>query len=95
MLMTCLNGYSHDAYIDSLGEALLKAPQGGAVAVWASAGFTESEPQFQMNQQLYGALFAGASPRLGDAIRAAKLTVADSDVRRTWILLGDPTMRIR
>jgi hypothetical protein len=95
MLMTCLNGYSHDAYIDSLGEALLKAPQGGAVAVWASAGFTESEPQFQMNQQLYGALFAGASPRLGDAIRAAKLTVTDSDVRRTWILLGDPTMRIR
>jgi hypothetical protein len=95
MLMTCLNGYSHDAYIDSLGEALLKAPQGGAVAVWASAGFTESEPQFQMNQQLYGNLFAGASPRLGDAIRAAKLTVTDSDVRRTWILLGDPTMRIR
>jgi len=94
-MMTCLNGYSHDAYIDSLGESLLKAPQGGAVAVWASAGFTEPEPQFLMNRQLYGALFAGPSPRLGDAIRAARLTVVDNDVRRTWILLGDPSMRIR
>jgi len=95
MMMTCLNGYSHDAYIDSLGESLLKAPQGGAVAVWASAGFTEAEPQFLMNKEAYVALFAGASPRLGDAIRTARLTVLDNDVRRTWILLGDPTMRVR
>jgi len=95
MMMTCLNGYSHDAYIDSLGESLLKAPQGGAVAVWASAGFTEAEPQFLMNKEAYAALFAGASPRLGDAIRTARLTVLDNDVRRTWILLGDPTMRVR
>ena len=39
--MTCLNGLFHDIYADSLAEALLKAPQGGAVVVWASSGLTE------------------------------------------------------
>src|SRR6185295_16897800 len=36
--MTCLNGYFQDAAIDSLGEAMLKAGDGGAVAAWASSG---------------------------------------------------------
>jgi hypothetical protein len=94
VLMTCLNGYSHDAYIDSLAESLLKA-DGGAMAVWASSGFTEAEPQFAMNQQFYQQLFSGAPGRLGDATRAAKAATTDSDVRRTWILLGDPSMRMR
>jgi hypothetical protein len=38
VLMTCLNGYFDDPGLDSLGESLLKAEQGGAVAVWASSG---------------------------------------------------------
>jgi hypothetical protein len=32
---------------------------------------------------------------LGDAIKRAKGVVSDGDVRRTWILLGDPTMKVR
>jgi len=32
---------------------------------------------------------------VGEAARIAKQAVADLDVRRTWILLGDPSMRIR
>jgi hypothetical protein len=95
VMMTCLNGYAHDAYIDSLAESLLKAENGGAMAVWASSGFTEAEPQFVMNQQFYQQLFSAAGMRLGDATRAAKTATANSDVRRTWMLLGDPTMRIR
>jgi autotransporter-associated beta strand protein/YVTN family beta-propeller protein len=95
VLMTCLNGYSHDAYIDSLGESLLKAPQGGAMAVWASSGFTESDPQFVMSSQFYRQLFSATTVRLGDGFKPAKLTIADPDVKRTWLLLGDPSMRIR
>jgi len=95
VLMTCLNGYSHDAYIDSLGESLLKAPQGGAMAVWASSGFTESDPQFVMSSQFYRQLFSSTSVRLGDAFKPAKSTISDPDVKRTWLLLGDPSMRIR
>jgi len=95
LMMTCLNGYAHDAYIDSLSESLLKAPNGGAVAVWASSGFTTPEPQFAMDSQFYRLLFGGQPMRLGEAARQAKLATSDLDVRRTWILLGDPTMRVR
>jgi hypothetical protein len=49
-----------------------------------------------MDQALLRALFAaGEAPRLGDAIRGAKATMDDPDVRATWVLLGDPTMRVR
>jgi autotransporter-associated beta strand protein len=95
VMMTCLNGYAHDAYIDSLAESLLKAENGGAMAVWASSGFTEAEPQFAMSQQFYRQLFSGAGIRIGDAARAAKFATSNSDVRRTWMLLGDPSMRLR
>jgi autotransporter-associated beta strand protein len=95
LMMTCLNGYAHDAYIDSLSESLLKAPNGGAVAVWASSGFTRPEPQFAMDSQFYRLLFGGQPMRLGEAARQAKLATSDLDVRRTWMLLGDPTMRLR
>jgi autotransporter-associated beta strand protein len=95
VMMTCLNGYANDANIDSLGEAALKAPHGGAVAVWASSGFTIPQPQFEMNTEFYRLLFSGQPMRLGDAARNAKAATSDLDVRRTWILLGDPAMRVR
>jgi autotransporter-associated beta strand protein len=95
MMMTCLNGYAHDAYIDSLSESVLKAQSGGAVAVWASSGFTTADPQFAMDSQFYRLLFGGLPLRLGEAARQAKLATPDLDVRRTWILFGDPTMRVR
>jgi hypothetical protein len=95
LMMTCLNGYSHDVYVDSLGESALKAPNGGAVAVWASSGFTDSQPQVEMDLELYRQLFGLQPLRLGQAIRNAKGAISDPDVRRTWILLGDPAMRMR
>ncbi len=94
--MTCLNGAFHDIHRDSLAEALMKAENGGIVAAWASSGLTNPEPQAQINQELYRLLFGTElSPRLGDAVRAAKAVTIDPDVRRTWIFFGDPTMRLR
>jgi hypothetical protein len=95
VMMTCLNGYANDAYLDSLSEAAMKAPNGGAVAVWASSGFTPPEPQFEMNTEFYRLLFGSEPMRLGDAVKNAKAVTPDPDVRRTWILLGDPAMRVR
>jgi len=96
VMMTCLNGYFDDPGLDSLGESLLKAEHGGAVAVWASSGMTLPFEQTAMNQQLYRLLFQGGdNPLFGDVTRKAKLAIRDNDVRRTWILLGDPTMRPR
>lgn len=93
--MTCLNGYFHSPTLDSLGESLLKAPGGGAVAVWASSGITDPAAQLTMDKSLIKTLFAGGAPLpLGDAIRLAKGATSDKDVRRTWILMGDPTTQL-
>jgi hypothetical protein len=96
VMMTCLNGYFHDAGADSLGEALLKAETGGAIAVWASSGMTLPGAQAAMNQEFYRLVFSGKTAlTLGEAARKAKLAVNDADVRRTWILIGDPLMKVR
>ena len=93
--MTCLNGIFHDVYAESLAEALLKAPQGGAVAVWASSGFTEPWGQTAMNKEMMRALFSGEPLTLGEAALKAKAEISDWDIRRTWILFGDPTTKLK
>jgi hypothetical protein len=94
--MTCLNGYFDDAAFDSLAEALLKAERGGAIAVWAPSGMTLPSQQAAMNQEFYRLIFSGdPSLTLGEAVRRAKLVAPDADGRRTWLLLGDPTIRLR
>jgi hypothetical protein len=94
VMMTCMNGYFENAYDDSLSEALLRNP-GGAVAVWASTGLTEPPGQDLIDQEFYRQLFGGTQPTLGYAVLNAKHATADSDVRRTWILFGDPAMRLK
>lgn len=93
--MNCLNGFFHDVYTQSLAESLMLAPKGGAVAVWASSGLTNAQPQFQMDTQFAKALFSFPAPVLGDAILTAKSGISDLDVRRTFILFGDPAMKLR
>jgi hypothetical protein len=97
VMMTCLNGYYHDPSLESLSESLLKAGGGGALAVWTSTGMTEPTGQAAMNRELFGALFGGgAGPlRLGEAMQRARSATPDADVRRTWVLIGDPTTRVR
>ncbi|MGH9724506.1 MAG: C25 family cysteine peptidase, partial [Candidatus Acidiferrales bacterium] len=94
LLMDCLNGFFHDVYATSLSTSILLAPNGGGVAVWASSGFTNAPPQAGMDQALLHVLSANPSTPIGQAILKAKSGVSDPDVRRTWILFGDPSMRI-
>jgi hypothetical protein len=94
--MTCLNGYFvDDAYGESLATALMKAPAGGAIAVWASSGLTESPGQASLDTALIRALYGNPPPTLGEAAAAAKRAVSDMDVRRTWILFGDPATKLQ
>ena len=97
VMMTCLNGYFHDSSSVSLGEALLKGERGGAVAVWASTGMTVPTSQSSVNQELLRLLLdkSKRGPTLGEATMKAKSVIADQDVQRTWVLLGDPTTRLR
>ncbi|HKW17018.1 MAG TPA: C25 family cysteine peptidase [Terriglobales bacterium] len=95
VIMNCLNGFFHDVYTEGLATALMLAQNGGAVAVWASSGLTAPDPQFQMNQALVQTLFSQPSLTLGDAVLSAKSGVADEDVRKTFILFGDPLMVLK
>ena len=95
LLMDCLNGFFHDVYQTSLSTSLMLAPNGGAVAVWASSGFTDAAPQATMDQALLGGWKANPSLPIGKAILNAKTGIVDADVRRTWILFGDPAMKLQ
>jgi uncharacterized repeat protein (TIGR01451 family) len=94
LLMDCLNGFFQDVYAQSLAESLILAPAGGGVAVWASSGFTSQPPQASMNLALLHQFAAHPTEPLGSLILQAKAGTTDNDVRRTWILFGDPAMRI-
>ena len=39
-------------------------------------------------------LFNKPAPALGDAIRFAKAGITDADVRKTYILFGDPLLHL-
>jgi hypothetical protein len=93
--MTCLNGYFQDVYSTSLAKALLNANGGGAVAVWASSGLTDSSPQSEINQAMIRELYEAEETAIGKAAMAAKRATSDVDVRRTWNLFGDPAMKLR
>ena len=95
VMMTCLNGYYHDVALESLGETLLKAERGGAVAVWASSGMTQPDLQAVMNREAYRLLFSGKGLTIGEVTMRAKAAVPNGDVRWTWVLFGDPTTRLR
>lgn len=94
-MMTCLTGYFQDPSYDCLAESLLKAQNGGAIAVWASSGLTVPTSQTVMNTALYRALFSSESGYVGELMLKAKTATDDRDVRRTWILFGDPTQRVK
>jgi hypothetical protein len=96
--MSCLNGYFQDPARDSLAEALLLAEGGGAVAVWTSSGMGYAPGQAAVLQAWVRLLFAGGGGEhpmtLGEAAVRAKAATTDMDVRRTWNLLGDPSLRL-
>lgn len=100
--MTCLNGLFQHPELNALAPALMNAPHGGAIAVWASSGLTEPRAQATMNQQFYKAMFQFAFDKrdargltLGDLTVKAKSSVLNADIRRTWILFGDPSMMLK
>lgn len=93
MSMNCLNGFFHDLFSDTLGEALLRNPSGGAIAVFASSALTSPDQQTLLNAEMMKNLFAGAT--FGESVLKSKAAIQDKDVRTTFILFGDPTMKLK
>jgi hypothetical protein len=98
-MLTCLNGYVHWLYNPSMAEVLVNTPNKGAVVAWASSGLTTPNVQQEMAKRFYLKLAGATIPRMGDLVRDAKLALVapfDSpDVRRSWVLVGDPMLKVR
>jgi hypothetical protein len=93
--LTCLNGSFTDVNSSCLAEEMMRSPNGGAVAVWASSGETFPDGQVNISMRFYDDIFGAVPMRLGDAVRDAKTATSDTDVRHLGILFGDPTIRFR
>jgi hypothetical protein len=81
----------------TIGEALVRLAQGGAVASFGPAGISDVDPQVAFYQQLYTRLFQPGMT-LGEAIRQAKAAALADPLTRPvvegWNLLGDPALRL-
>jgi hypothetical protein len=95
LIMDCLNGFFQDVYAQPLGVTLLLAPNGGAVAVLASSGLNQPPPQTQLDGLVVQGALNTKGTTVGDAIVKAKSKISDGDVRRTFILFGDPAMQVK
>ncbi len=94
-MMNCMNGYFFDAALDSLAEGLL-AVDGGAVAVFAPTGMAGYSPQEPMMAALFEMLETNSDGvTLGEVVAVAKQAAGSDDVRRTWVVLGDPMIHVR
>jgi hypothetical protein len=96
VMMNCLNGFFHGLFPEeSLAEALVRAPAGGAIGAWASSGLTDPRIQQVLDEALFRVLFTGGYRTVGEVLVAAKQAVSSPDVRRTWIFFGDPAMQLK
>lgn len=95
-MLTCLNGFFHNLTNESLAEKLLNHPTGGAASAWASSGTTTPDVQDVMGQRFYHQLALGNTTRMGDLIIDAKTAISGGrDVRLSWVLIGDPMLKVR
>ena len=95
-MLTCYNGLFIRPNADSLSERLQNSPTGGSVVSWASTTATTPDVQLVMAERFYGQLAQGTITRMGDLVRDAKQVVpANGDVRFSWVLIGDPMLKVR
>ncbi len=97
--MTCLNGYFIHPKIESLAEALLWVPDGGAVAVMAPTSLTVSSDQAVLRQPFMEALLK-QKDSLGQALMIAQQKSFPgqnelNDVQKTFMLFGDPALHLK
>ncbi len=97
--MTCLTGLFTHPYTESLAEAFLFNPNGGAAAILAPTSLTLAGEQSRLSTPLAEALGSGNYKRLGDAYLFAQQKMAvDSPgvegVLETFLLFGDPGLVI-
>jgi hypothetical protein len=93
--MTCFTGSFAQPFWDTLDEALLRHPNGGAVAVWGATGLGVGTGHDALASGFLQSLLVDGEVGLGTAVLAGKLNLftnrpANLDLLDTFTLLGDP-----
>lgn len=81
----------------SAGEHVLLNPNGGGVALYSAARTVYASGNEQLNKFFTYKLFdnsSGEYPRLGDAVRYSKNAVGGDENKLSYILFGDPALRL-
>lgn len=95
--MTCLTGSFHRPDFETLDEALLRHPNGGAVAIWGSTGLGVATGHEQLSSGYLDSIL-GSDPTIGPAVLAGKLNVmlnapTSDEIVDSYTLFGDPAMQ--
>ena len=97
--MSCVVGQFATPGHDCVGEELVNAEKGGAVAVWAAAGLNLNPESSVLNRAFAEAMPKHGEARLGDLIRSAhqqyKKTLSRGETTGTYNLLGDPALKMK
>lgn len=102
--MTCLEGYYHEAEQGrmSLGEALVRKPKAGAIASWSSSGLGLASGHDYLERGFFMGVFHIGVRELGPATTLGKIYLYANapagkydDLLDTFLLLGDPALKLR
>ena len=98
MLATC--GFAHfDAYEPSASEEAVINPDGGAIAVMSACRTVYASQNKEINRNLCDTLFGHKNEfsykmTIGDACRIAKNMTGSDENKMSYVLLGDPAIRL-
>ena len=106
--MTCLEGYfTHpspsDFDLSSLGESIVRAPAGGAIASWSPTGLGLATGHDYLGKGFFTAVFTDNIAEIGTATYLGKLKLYTEtggeaspyrDLMDTYVLFGDPFMKL-
>jgi hypothetical protein len=96
--LTCVAGRFEVPAFESMAEAMVLNPNGGAVAAWAPSGLSYNVDAERLNRAFVDAAF-GQDITLGQAVREALATYAGEGFYRHLLLVynvfGDPALSMR
>lgn len=101
--MTCLEGFFHqpEAGFSALGEAIVRSPN-GAVASWTATGLGLVTGHDYLERGFFLGLFHDGLDRMGPLTVFGKLHLVENapanlyrDLLDTYLLFGDPALRVR
>jgi hypothetical protein len=103
LAMTCYDGSYHFPYAEEnnavTAEVVTRAQGKGAVASWSSSGVGLASAHDFLDKGFFNAFFRSTTTTVGQATLAGKLnlwsTGVNSDDIETFLLFGDPALRVK